>query len=90
MEETHPHAARIDALGGPTKVAAMLGIVDQPGAVQRVSNWKRRGIPTGVLLEHAWLRHGNVSPPSSSAPAEEAKDEVPESSSRATRDVEAV
>ncbi|MBO1012279.1 hypothetical protein IPU70_01865 [Achromobacter sp. SD115] len=56
MEELHQDAARIDAFGGPTKVAERLGIADQPGAVQRVSNWKRRGIPPSVLLAHEWLR----------------------------------
>lgn len=56
MERLHPHAARIDRLGGPTEVAKLIGIYDERGAVQRVSNWKRRGIPSGVLLEHPALR----------------------------------
>jgi len=41
----------IDTLGGPKKVAELLGIT-VPGAIQRVSNWKRRGIPPAVLLRH--------------------------------------
>lgn len=41
----------IDALGGPTALAGRLGYTD-PGGVQRVSNWKRRGIPPRVRLEH--------------------------------------
>jgi len=45
-----PHV--IDLLGGPKKVAEMLGIVDEPGAIQRVGNWKRRGIPAQVLVDH--------------------------------------
>lgn len=49
---THEHAHVIDGLGGPTKVAELLGLIDTPGAVQRVSNWKRRGIPPAVILEH--------------------------------------
>lgn len=53
MESTHEHAQVIDGLGGPTKVAELLGIIGKPGAVQRVSNWKRRGIPPAVLLRHA-------------------------------------
>lgn len=53
MESTHDHAQVIDRLGGPTKVAEILGIIHKPGAVQRVSNWKRRGIPPAVLLRHA-------------------------------------
>lgn len=43
----------IDRLGGPTKVAELLGILAEPGSVQRVSNWKKRGIPPRVLLDHA-------------------------------------
>jgi len=41
----------IDSLGGPKKVAQLLGIT-VPGAIQRVSNWKRRGIPPAVLIRH--------------------------------------
>jgi len=52
MMSAHEHARMIDGLGGPTKVAELLGIIDKPGAVQRVSNWKRRGIPLAVLLGH--------------------------------------
>jgi len=37
----------IDSLGGPTKVAARLGYT-----VQRVQNWKERGIPPRVRLDH--------------------------------------
>lgn len=42
----------IDALGGPKKVAEMLGILGEPGAIQRVGNWKRRGIPAQILVDH--------------------------------------
>lgn len=42
----------IDALGGPTKLAALLRLSEK-GGVQRVSNWKRRGIPPRMLLDHA-------------------------------------
>ncbi|HRL22810.1 MAG TPA: hypothetical protein PLP85_13665 [Alcaligenes sp.] len=45
----------ITSMGGPTKVARLLGFGQTPGAVQRVSNWKKRGIPSRVLLEHAAL-----------------------------------
>ncbi|MGE8691501.1 MAG: hypothetical protein ACN6PJ_30440 [Achromobacter sp.] len=50
--DLHPHAEIIDRHGGPTKVAELMGILDEPGAVQRVSNWKRRGIPAEVRLAH--------------------------------------
>lgn len=39
----------IDSLGGPTKVAELLGL-DKRGGVQRVHNWKTRGIPAAVKL----------------------------------------
>lgn len=42
----------IDELGGPKKVAEMLGILDEPGAIQRVGNWRRRGIPAKVLVDN--------------------------------------
>lgn len=34
----------IDLLGGLKKVEEMLGVLGAPGAIQRVANWKRRGI----------------------------------------------
>jgi len=40
----------IDDLGGPAKVARLLGYPNQ-GGVQRVQNWKSRGIPPKVRLE---------------------------------------
>ena len=40
----------IRALGGPAKVAEMLGF--DKGGVQRVSNWRIRGIPAQVKLDH--------------------------------------
>jgi hypothetical protein len=55
----------IDRLGGPTKVARLLGILTKPGAVQRVSNWRTRGIPARVLLDHADVL-ANAIPPSGS------------------------
>ncbi len=42
----------IDSLGGSTKVAELLGLKDKPGGVQRVNNWKTRGIPSDVRLAH--------------------------------------
>jgi len=40
---------RIRALGGPTKLAQLLGY--GPGGAQRVSNWIARGIPSKVKVE---------------------------------------
>lgn len=42
-----PDASLIQALGGPSKLAALLGV----SSVQRVSNWQFRGIPAQVKLE---------------------------------------
>lgn len=41
---------QITMLGGPTKVAALLGY-DKHGGVQRVQNWMSRGIPSKVKLD---------------------------------------
>ena len=39
----------IKALGGPAKVAELLGY-DKDGGVQRVHNWVTRGIPSRVKV----------------------------------------
>lgn len=41
----------IDRLGGPAKVAELLGF-DKKGGIQRVHNWKERGIPPAVKLAY--------------------------------------
>jgi len=55
MNHLHPHAEIIRRHGGPTKVAELLGIRDEPGAIQRVWNWKYRGIPAEIRLRHPQL-----------------------------------
>ena len=40
----------IDALGGPARVAELLGF-DKKTGTQRVHNWKSRGIPAEVRLD---------------------------------------
>ncbi|MCA0214549.1 MAG: hypothetical protein LCH79_15395 [Proteobacteria bacterium] len=51
MEPTeHPDWLLVVALGGPTKVADLLGL-SKDGGVQRVQNWKFRGIPSAVKVE---------------------------------------
>lgn len=42
----------IQTAGGDTKFAELLGITESKGYKQRVNNWKRRGIPADVVLEH--------------------------------------
>ncbi|MBR8393506.1 hypothetical protein KDX11_29670 [Burkholderia cenocepacia] len=51
-------AARIEAdrltiarLGGPARVAQLLGYERQQGGTQRVCNWLARGIPAAVKVE---------------------------------------
>lgn len=52
MDDTkeHPDWHLITALGGAQKVAEMMGYA-KDGGVQRVQNWKARGIPPAVKLE---------------------------------------
>jgi hypothetical protein len=42
---------QIEELGGPTRVAELLGYDKARGGVQRVQNWITRGIPAKVKLE---------------------------------------
>lgn len=44
----------IDALGGPAKVAELLGL-PKYGGVQRVQNWTNRGIPYEMKVRHPAL-----------------------------------
>jgi len=50
MDTRHPDADLIDRLGGPADVARLLGYDPKAGGVQRVQNWKTRGIPEIVRL----------------------------------------
>ena len=45
-------AQLIKELGGPTKLAELLGYDKASGGVQRVANWATRGIPAKVKLNH--------------------------------------
>ena len=64
-------AELIDSLGGPARVAELLNL-EKAGGVQRVHNWKARGIPARVKLDHPdlFLRK---SPTPEPAPAADAK-----------------
>lgn len=42
-------------MGGPAKLAALLGYDLKDGGVQRVQNWKGRGIPAGVERDNPWI-----------------------------------
>lgn len=54
MKTIHPDWSLVLSLGGATKVAERLGW-SAAGGVQRVQNWKYRGIPAIVRLEHPRL-----------------------------------
>lgn len=51
MNENSDYSKLIDTLGGSAKVARDLGF-DPTIGVQRVNNWKKRGIPARVMLAH--------------------------------------
>jgi len=46
---THTDSELIAKLGGPAKVAELLGL-PKPGGVQRVQNWLYRGIPSAIKV----------------------------------------
>lgn len=50
--QLHPDSDLIDQFGGPTQLAKRLGMT-KAGSVQRVQNWKKRGIPLAVKVEHS-------------------------------------
>jgi len=54
MNELHADADLIEQLGGPAALARALGY-EGKGAVQRVQNWKYRGIP-----ELVWRRREDL------------------------------
>lgn len=58
--------ALIESLGGPPKVVELLGM-KHPSSLQRVHNWKKRGIPLAVKLSRPdlFLRHLMVAPATS-------------------------
>ncbi|CAJ0862349.1 hypothetical protein R77567_01640 [Ralstonia sp. LMG 32965] len=71
MKRTRPKSPDSEAiakLGGPAKVARLLGIDATKGAIQRVHNWTVRGIPAAVKLDRPDLfPRGDI--PASGLPA---------------------
>ncbi|SEO78680.1 hypothetical protein SAMN05216316_1098 [Nitrosovibrio sp. Nv6] len=51
MKKFNKYAQIINSLGGSAQVARDLNFSPENG-VQRVNNWKSRGIPSRVLLNH--------------------------------------
>jgi hypothetical protein len=49
-DDPHPDWELIEKLGGPPKIVELLNM-QETGALQRVHNWKWRGIPSAVKLE---------------------------------------
>ena len=49
--DVHSDSQLIDDLGGPAAVCALLGYDKAKGGLQRVHNWRVRGIPPKVKLE---------------------------------------
>ncbi len=52
---TKEDAALIDRLGGAAKLAKRLRYDPKKGGVQRVQNWKARGIPASVERDNQWI-----------------------------------
>ena len=67
MDTKHEDSALIDELGGPTKVAELLGLDTANGGVQRVQNWTTRGIPPKEKLARPdlFLRNFTITHPES-------------------------
>jgi len=42
----------IQLAGGDVAFARLLGMAEQPGSQQRINNWKRRGMPSAIVLKH--------------------------------------
>jgi hypothetical protein len=59
----------INGLGGPAKVAELLGLNKTRGGVQRVQNWITRGIPAQVKLDRPdlFLRGFDLETPNASS-----------------------
>jgi hypothetical protein len=49
----------IEYLGGATELAKLLGLDKKRGGIQRVHNWKKRGIPPAIKLKYPtiFLKH---------------------------------
>lgn len=50
--DAHETQQLIGLAGGDTEFARLLGIASDKYAAQRVHNWKRRGMPSAVVLDH--------------------------------------
>ena len=61
----------IERLGGPARVAELLGYDKRSGGVQRVHNWRSRGIPARVKLERPDLFQRQASEQATTAPRQD-------------------
>jgi len=55
MNTSNSDAELITQLGGPAKVAQLIGADTKRGGVQRVQNWRTRGIPAAVKVSFPHL-----------------------------------
>lgn len=54
MNSIEKDAELINTLGGPPRVAEILGYKKR-GGVQRVQNWKVRGIPPSIKVKYPYI-----------------------------------
>lgn len=61
MQQKHPDAKLIEALGGPTRIAELI-CVEKMGGVQRIQNWTVRGIPAAMKVKypHLFMPHDGI------------------------------
>jgi hypothetical protein len=52
MDSARRASKIIELAGGDTAFAKLLGLDGDRAFQQRVNNWKRRGLPSDVVLEH--------------------------------------
>lgn len=72
MDTTTPSdVERIAALGGPAKVAELLGYDKAKGGTQRVQNWLARGIPAAVKVQRPELFMGPLPEAATAGAAQE-------------------
>lgn len=60
----------IDALGGPARLAERLNLLPVQGRVQRVHNWRTRGIPARIRLDHADVFAAVAAAPAAAQPGQ--------------------
>lgn len=70
-EQLAADCALIEELGGAAKLASRLGFDILAGGIQRVQNWKSRGIPPAVKLQYPDIFLASLMRPELSEPTKE-------------------